>query len=223
MSSLPSSRTQWSIVIICLAVLALLFGMWARYNLHGEEISKPVFLSATLFDQPRSVTPFKLTDTNNHNFGLDNFKGHWSLVFFGFTNCPDLCPTTLATLNQTYKVFEKNPTMTKPQVVFISVDPEQDNPAKIKNYLSSFNPNFLGATGSESQIGQLTQELSVMFTKILPANSEQYSIDHSGTIVIINPQGQFSGVFTLPHDPNKIAQDVQTLIASSASPTNENG
>lgn len=211
-------RTQLSFLIISLSVLALLFGLWLYHNLgHNEDSNADrQLVSATVFQQPRVLTPFNLTDDNDRPFTLDNFKGHLSLVFFGFTNCPDLCPTTLSVLNQVYKQLASTNPKTLPQVVFISVDPEQDNSQAIAKYLSSFNPNFLGATGSQTALDQLTRELSVLYMKVaqLQANAdEHYSIDHSGAILIINPQGQFYGVFTTPHDPNKIAKDTQTLMA----------
>ncbi|HVV67434.1 MAG TPA: SCO family protein [Gammaproteobacteria bacterium] len=213
-----SPRAQLSFLVTSLCILALLFGLWLYHNLgHHEDNSDTQLVSATVFQQPRALTPFNLTDDNDHPFTLDNFKGHWSLLFFGFTNCPDLCPTTLSVLNQAYKQLASTNPKTMPQVVFISVDPEQDDSQTIAKYLSSFNPSFLGATGSQSTLDQLTRELNVLYMKVAPpqANTdEHYSIDHSGTILIINPQGQFYGVFTTPHDPNKIAKDTQTLMAA---------
>lgn len=214
MSSLSSSRAQWSIIIICAAVLALLFGLWVSYNLNNDKEHKTELASATMFDHPRNLTAFKLIDDHKKPFSIDQLKGHWNLVFFGFTNCPDLCPTTLSTLNQAYNALDAQNPAAMPQIVFISVDPQRDDPDHIKEYLSSFNPHFLGATGSEDQLKQLTQELSVLYAKVFQPDSKNYTIDHSGTILIINPQGQFTGVFTLPHDANKIAQDMKTIIAT---------
>ena len=219
MSSGSSPRTQLAFLITCLAVLALLFGLWFYHNVeHNEDSTADTRLvSATVFQQPRALSSFNLTDDNGHPFTLDNFKGHWSLLFFGFTNCPDLCPTTLAVLNQAYQRLDSANVKTMPQVVFISVDPAQDNSEKIAQYLSSFNPNFLGATGTQPALDQLTRELSVLYMKVAQPSAdgaEHYSIDHSGAILIINPQGQFYGVFTTPHDPAKIAKDTQTLMAA---------
>ena len=195
--------------LITIAVIALLFGAWLYHNTH-QAPAKPQLAAATIFTQARTISPFQLTDANQKSLTLENFKGHWSLVFFGFTNCPDLCPTTLATLNQAYKKLE-TAHIKLPQVLFISVDPDRDDPEQMHEYLSSFNPHFLGATGQQTQIDQLTHELSVLYTKT--TNQNQVSIDHSGTILIINPQGQFYGVFTTPHDANKIAQDMQQIMS----------
>lgn len=222
MSSLPSHRTQWIVIIVCVAVLALLFGLWVQHNLNdATPPAAPKLATATVFPQPRDLEPFQLTDDHNQSFTQDALKGHWNLVFFGFTNCPDLCPTALATLNNAYKLLATQQTPL-PQIIFISVDPEQDNSARILQYLNSFNPQFIGATGSEEQLNKLTQQLSVIFGKVMPAHGEHYTIDHSGTIVIINPEGKFYGVFTLPHDAQKIAQDMQSII-HAAPPTTTKG
>ncbi len=217
MSTSSSTGVQRLILAFSFGVLALLFGLWLYHNLdHNDDTAKKQFISATVFQQPRAITPFQLTDDNDQPFTLENFKGHWSLVFFGFTNCPDLCPTTLSTLNQVYKQLESTQPKSMPQVVFVSVDPQQDNSQTIAKYLSSFNPHFLGATGSQQALDQLTRELSVLYMKVARPNSdnnEHYDIDHSGAILIINPQGHFYGVFTTPHNVNNIAKDTQTLMA----------
>lgn len=221
--SSPSNRAQWTLATLCFAVLGLLFGLWAYHNVSAETKSEPVLVSATLFEQPRALNDFMLTDANKKNFTMAQLKGHWNMIFFGFTHCPDLCPTTLSTLNQAYNKLQDQGQTPMPQVVFISVDPERDDPTQIKKYLSSFNPHFLGATGSEKQLKQLSQELSVIYAKILQPDNKNYTIDHSGTILLINPQGQFAGVFTLPHDANKIAQDLKTILASTEAPEESTG
>lgn len=195
--------------LIIVAVIALLFGVWAYHNTH-QAPEKPPLIAATLFTEPRNISAFRLTDTNQKPLTLENLKGHWSLLFFGFTNCPDLCPTTLATLNQAYQKLE-DAHAPLPQVLFISVDPDRDDPEQIREYLSNFNPHFLGASGQQTQIDQLTHELSVLYTKTSQQN--QVSIDHSGTLLIINPQGQLYGVFTTPHDAHKIARDMQQIMS----------
>lgn len=194
--------------IFTIAIIALLFGAWAYHNTH-QMPAQPHLAAATVFTQPRSIHPFQLIDANNQPLTLENLKDQWSLLFFGFTHCPDLCPTTLATLNLAYQKLESNHAKL-PQLIFISVDPQRDDPERMHDYLISFNPHFLGASGEPTAIDQLAHELSVLYTKT--TNQNQVSIDHSGALLIINPQGQFYGVFTTPHDANKIAQDMQQIM-----------
>lgn len=204
-----SSKTRIFILIIVIAILALLFGMWTHYNFGNKNKSQTLILnSTTLLPQPRPIQDFHLINDHNRPFTNNDFKNHWSFVFFGFTNCPQLCPTTLSVLNQMYKNLQQAHLQSMPQIVFISVDPDEDTPQKIRNYITSFNPNFVGATGSKQQLDALTKEFNVMYAKVFP-NGEQshYSIDHSGTILLINPAGQLAAIFSTPHDANNIAKD----------------
>lgn len=201
-------------LLIAIALLSALFGMWSRYNTQPKDV-KTALQTATVFSQPRMIAPFSLKSTTGNPFTLQDLKGKYSLIFFGFTHCPDLCPTTLAMLNQSYKTLESANLKMLPQIIFISVDPERDTVEKMKTYLSSFNKSFIGATGSQKQIDTLTQEMNVIYAKVAQAgDSENYTIDHSGTIILVNPQGQFYGVFTMPHDPQKIASDMKVLLSS---------
>lgn len=208
------SKSKLQIVLLPIAIIILLLGAWFYFNTHREEIERPVLSSATVFDHPRAISNFQLMDDHTKPFSLKNLQGHWNLVFFGFTNCPDLCPTTLAMLNQVYNRLTLQKQNPLPQIVFISVDPEQDSPKKIADYLSSFSPHFLGATGSPEQLDKLTKELNVLYTKVdqPSGNSQNYSIDHSGSILIINPKGEFYGVFTPPHNIAKITSDLQGIM-----------
>jgi protein SCO1/2 len=207
-----SEKKRFRPTTIALAIIIVLLGAWAYKNIGVKEtVINPE--SATVLNQPRLITPFNLIVDDNKMFTLDNLKGHWSLIFFGFTNCPDLCPTSLSILAKAYEQMQADKLNPMPQVIFISVDPERDSPERIATYLKNFNPNFLGATGDKADLDQLTQELSVIYAKVI--EEDHYMIDHSGTIVIINPEGQFYGVFTLPHDANEISKDMQQMITTS--------
>ncbi len=220
MAAVTPSRPRYMFWLIGIAILALLFGLWAQHNI-GKKPNKPLILAAgTLFPQPRPLSPFQLTDDHNKPFTNDNLKGHWSLIFFGFTHCPMLCPTTLSTLNQTYQTLAQAKQQPMPQVVFVSVDPERDTSAKIRHYLISFNKSFVGATGKKANIDALTQEFNVMYAKVMAssdAEANEYSIDHSGTVLLVDPNGQLYAVFTTPHDPQKIAADI-AMITSTYQP-----
>lgn len=215
MATLPKPHHRRIYYLITVVVLAFLLGLWAWHNSQLRAF-KPTLRTATIFTQPRAITPFQLTDDEGQPFTLENLKGHYTLIFFGFTHCPDLCPTTLSTLNQAYQKLQNVHLKNLPQVLFISVDPEQDTPAVIKTYLSSFNSAFLGATGSREALDKLMQEMSVLYAKILQTDDPaHYTIDHSGTLIIVNPKGQFYGVFTAPQDAQKITDDMQALLKTT--------
>lgn len=204
--------------IIALAILALLFGLWMQHNLNKNKMenNSPVLASGTVFPKPRLVQPFNLVDDKNQPFTNKNLQGHWSLLFFGFTHCPELCPTTLSILNQAYQLLEKQGQKPLPRVVFISVDPERDTASVIAQYVTGFNKNFIGATGTAEQMEKLTQNFSVLYMKVAQPGDTQakeiYNIDHSGTVSLIDPQGQLYAIFTMPHSVQNIAQDLQNII-----------
>lgn len=203
----------WLLIVV--ALLALFFGMWTRHNLAKQTIAAvPLSLaSGTLFPLPRPLHVFSLQDQNKQKFTEKNLQGHWTYVFFGFTHCPMVCPTALATLKQFYQDLVHNHVQPLPQIVFISVDPERDTPAVIKKYLSGFNTAFVGATGSKKELDALTQQFNVVYAKIMPeGDASHYSIEHSGTILLVNPQGEMFAVFSAPQDADKMAEDYQKII-----------
>lgn len=202
----------WIVLIIGVAIIALLLGVWVNHNTAQSRDAKTQV--ATVLSQPRQIENFKLTEDNGQSFTNANLKDHWSLIFFGFTRCPDLCPTTLSILNQAYQLMEKNHLTPMPRVVFISVDPEHDAAdGVIKKYLSSFNPNFIGATGNKAELDRLTQNLSVLYMKVTNKNdNEHYMIDHSGTVLLINPKGDLAAIFSTPHQAAVMASDVSNII-----------
>lgn len=219
MISATKNQRYYLLAVIIVAILALLFGLWFQHNMGMAKRESVIGLdltAATVLPQPKQLRPFQLIDDHNKSFTNANLKGHWSLLFFGFTNCPELCPTTLSTLNKMYQILQDKKSKIMPQVVFVSVDPERDTPKKIAEYLASFNKNFIGVTGSQQQLDQFTQELNVMYAKVISnQDGENYSIDHSGTIIMIDPQAKFYAVFSTPHDPKILAKDVSKIIDNS--------
>ena len=216
-----TNKQRWSITtwIFILALLALLFGLWTQHNFKkpaATEVSQPpiILTSGTLLSPPRSINPFQLKDDHNKPFTQANLLRHWNLVFFGFTNCPELCPTTLSTLNQAYKNLQTNHLPVLPQIIFISVDPKRDTPERINRYLSSFNPAFIGATGKKKQIDELVRDFNIVYVEIAQKGNQanEYTIDHSGAILLIDPAGQLYAVFSTPHDAANIAKDFTMIV-----------
>lgn len=165
-----------------------------------------------LFSEPRTVNPFVLHKADGTPFTEQSLKEHWSLLFFGYTHCPDICPTTLATMN---KVWEKlPPTMqAKVQFVFVSIDPDRDQGDKLKEYVAYFNPNFLAVTGNESQLQQLTRPLGVAHFKVdAESNAKNYIVNHTGSLMLFNPKGQYAGIFSPPHQVISLVTDLEKII-----------
>lgn len=171
--------------------------------------------NATVFQQPRAIVPFELQGDAGKPFTNQDLTGHWSLLFFGFTNCAMICPTTLTELNKMYELLKNAKVKDMPQVVFISVDPERDTVKRIHGYVQSFNPEFKGATGSEAELTKLTKNMGVMYMKITnKEDRKHYAIDHSAFIVLVNPKGQMYSIFTTPHEADVMAKNYKQITAA---------
>ena len=119
------------------------------------------------------------------------------MIFFGFTNCPDVCPTTLATLNETYSKL-KDSEKENLQIIMVSLDPERDTVEKLGQYMPYFNAEFIGVTGNKHFIKRFTTEINIAYNQV-PLDGDDYTVDHSSQIVLVNPNGHYHGFFKSPH------------------------
>jgi protein SCO1 len=201
---------------IAFCVILLLFGLWSHYNITNETFAatKPLNLqSGTALPTPRQIQAFELKHApSGEPFTNEGLKGQFSMLFFGFTSCASLCPTTLTTLNQFYANLIEDKIAPLPQVIFISIDPERDSLKRVDQYVTSFNKNFKGVTGTETQLNHITRELNILYAKVKTNKEGDYQIDHSGTVLLINPDGNLIALFSPPLDPKMLAQDYVLLI-----------
>jgi len=168
----------------------------------------PQLQQATLLPSPKPVADFNLTSARGEPFTQDNLKGHWTFAFFGYTHCPDVCPTSLAMLARVMDRLKKNPRLDSlPRGLFVSVDPQRDTPATLASYVPYFDPDFTGATGAPEQIMTLTRQLGILYMKTAGNSENDYLIDHSTAIILFDPDGKFHALFNGPHDADKIASD----------------
>ncbi len=201
------TKTATRCLIAAFLLIPFLLFMSAVWRAHH---STPEFklTQGSVLPTPKTLPDFQLQDMNGNSFSNQNVQGHWSLFFFGFTRCPDICPTTLSLLAQAEKIAHKT-TGSFPQVVFISVDPNYDTPTSLKHYLMPFSPNFIGATGSTAQINALTHALGVSYATLFQDNKS--SLVHSNFILLINPEGQWAGLLTPPYQVSTIVNDANRL------------
>ena len=198
------------VIISCVGLLALLLGMFiATQRFHPRTLVLP----DSVLQQPRPLQSFELVNHNGKAFTQDDLLGQWTFLFFGFTQCPMICPTTLAELDKIYKMITTlNIAAIKPQVVFISVDPKRDTLERLNEYVPAFNPAFLGVTGTPEQLSPLTQQLGILAMQVPnPADPGEYTVDHSGSILLIDPQGQFYALFSRPFNAQDIVQDYLSI------------
>jgi len=166
--------------------------------------SRPVLASGTWLPDARPVADFHLVDSQGHPFTRASLAGHPTLVYFGFTHCPDECPDTLAALAR----VKRQAQLPGLRVLFVTVDPEHDTPAVLAGYLRRFDPSFLGLTGDPGEIHRLAASLGIGITRItLPGGG--YDFDHSMAILLFNSGGREVGVFTPPFDARRLAQSLR--------------
>ncbi|MDD7805703.1 MAG: SCO family protein [Endozoicomonas sp. (ex Botrylloides leachii)] len=196
-------------VFLLVAVIAVVLGAttykYSQKKLLSEEQLKSA--GAIIFETPRS---FKFEGLVKHNSKLltkDDFKGRWSLIYFGYTFCPDICPTSLAKINNMDKQLKKEmPELAERMgYMMVTVDPKRDSVDKLKHYLPYFNPYFIGVTGDIKNIYDLTRQFNIAFTPVINTEDEFYLVDHSANLVIINPQGDYHGFIRPPFDPEKLS------------------
>ncbi len=137
-------------------------------------------------------------------------------MFFGFTNCGYLCPTTMAELGKMYRLLQEEGVKTLPNVVMISIDPDRDNLEKLAHYVRAFDVHFYGARGDEASVKAMTSEMGIAWLKVVnkdAASPDHYDIEHTGTVLLFNPQGELAAFFTSPHDAKLLAKDYMLLTA----------
>ena len=160
---------------------------------------------------PRTIAAFSLLDQDGKPFTNAQLQGHWSLLFAGFTHCPDVCPTTLGVL----KVVGQRLQGKAPAMIFLSVDPERDSPAVLKSYVAYFGPNLTGVSGPLGQLDRLCESLGVAYVKVPGKTPDDYAVDHSAALVLIDPQGRVAGYFPPPHKVDTLAADLNRVMAAT--------
>ncbi|MBA4697496.1 MAG: SCO family protein [Legionella sp.] len=194
----------------------LLIGAFVAHKSSLARHLDPTQFHGTFLEEPRSFKPFSLQSSENQPLTNDNLQGQWTFVFFGFTHCGYICPTSMAELNKMYQLIEKNETRPLPKVLMISVDPERDTLEKLHQYVKGFNPNFYGATGTETNLKQLTEEMGIAYVKVALPNTDpkNYDIQHSGAVILINPEGKLQAFFTPPLQADMLAKDYEKAVAA---------
>ncbi|HEX5055566.1 MAG TPA: SCO family protein [Gammaproteobacteria bacterium] len=175
---------------------------------------QPTLKAATLYPEDfRPLAAFLLTDHNGLPFDNNRLQGGWSLVFFGYTYCPDVCPMTMQTLQVIKEEISAQPEIAAPRVVFVSVDPERDTAERLKQYVTFFGPDFTGVSGDHENLHSLTASLGVFYSKSEnPQQPDRYQVDHSASLFLFGPDGRIRALFSAPLQAGTIAQDLVTII-----------
>jgi protein SCO1 len=173
----------------------------------------PTLQSLRLLPEPRALADFSLIDQDGQPFTLQRLQGGWSLLFFGFTHCPDVCPSTLYDLHRVSEALATEEAPGHLQVIFVSVDPERDSPQLLAEYVHYFDPAFLGVTGSAEQLAALALQVGIAFhVEPHAAGAETYSVDHSAGVLLTGPDGRLFGLFPAPLQAQSMAADLRAVM-----------
>ena len=198
---------------VFLIFITLVLAMGAGLIVSNQMIQRTAdWQAASLFPTPRALADFELQTADGEPFTRENLLGQWNLLFFGFTNCPDVCPDTLAMLSQSMRQLELMRRDDKPQVIFVSVDPARDYGELLSDYVSWFNQDFIAVTGEEPQLQALSRQLGVVYFHEEPdERTGFYNVDHSAAVLIVDPEGRFFGRFPHPLTPDYVTADLFRL------------
>ncbi len=172
----------------------------------------PPGLQGVLRPEPKPLQAFELVDQYRKAFNPGRLKDRWSFVFFGYTYCPDICPTTLLTLSGVIKQLQTDPQgLSNIQVIFVSVDPRRDTPEVLDRYLKYFNESFQGVTGTQPEIDSLTRQFGAAYVIEPETKPGQYQVSHTSSIFLVNPYGQLVAAFSPPHDADTIVEQFRQI------------
>jgi protein SCO1/2 len=206
------SIAQWLIALGVALALSGAFLAWRHRPTPAPALPPSGQLSSsTLVDDAMPLPTFELRRANGTLTNAD-LVGHWTLLDFGYTFCPDICPTTLATLKEVKTQLEVKGT-TAPQVIFVSVDAARDSAERLTTFVQFFDPAFVGATGDDAALAPLAKHLGVQYERHDAQDKKLYVVDHSAVVYLIDPQGKLKATFSWPHDPATMATDYAQITS----------
>ncbi len=183
-----------AVVAICAGIV---FGILSRPDDQPE-------IAGFVYPEPKAISPFRLLEHDGSPFDLEALEGKWSFVYFGYTYCPDVCPTTLAELSRAQKLLEEAGLDAGNQYFFVSVDAQRDTPPRLAQYVAFFNRKFVGATGTDEALTKFTQQAGVLYSFPQGRKGKSYAVDHSSTVALFDPDARLHAVFTSPHKAEEI-------------------
>jgi len=190
-------------LVLFLSFIMLLTVAWLTLSPSSKPVPKE--LIAVLRPQPVPLRPFTLTDQYGQLFTTERLKQKWSFVFFGYTYCPDICPTTLSTLARVIRGLKKTPEMASGmQIVFVSVDPDRDKPETLARYMEYFGKEFTGLTGFPNELHDFARQFGAAYIKEKEATPGDYLVSHTSSIFLVDPQMRIVAAFSPPHDDKTI-------------------
>lgn len=217
-----SSGAFGKYVLVFLGIFAVVAGISIGLLYYGGGLEPKSIAAdlkaATLLPQPKPLEDFSLTDQDNRPLGREALKGRWTFLAFGYTHCPDICPTMMATFDALEQELAKSGAGPQPEFLFVSVDPERDTPERIGEYVGYFNPRIRGATAAHEVLRPFTAQLHILYRRSEDQETAMgYLVDHSASMMLLDPQVRLSAIFSAPHNPRTMAEDFRTISAHGES------
>jgi len=211
--AMQKSNNIFAILLISIFIFTLSTAAWFSFNA-GLDMSRSQ-VQGTVLTEAKTIDAFALIDKKQRPFTLQNLKDKWSILFFGYTHCPDNCSTTMNTLKQVHFLLPEHLAETI-QVVFISVDYKRDKPEMLDEYLSYFSNDFVGVTGSAEGLEKFAENLGIHFKKAMISNADtdkdDYQIDHATSIILVNPEAKQKAVLSAPYRVPDLHNDIMMII-----------
>ncbi|HZT64103.1 MAG TPA: SCO family protein [Burkholderiales bacterium] len=205
------SRSK-KIALLAAAVAAaggILFGILSRSD-------EPPSIAGFVYPEPRAIAPFALVNQDGKAFDLGALKGKWSFVYFGYSYCPDACPTTLAELSRAQNLLQSAGLDSGTQYIFVSVDSKRDTPRRLAQYVAFFNPKFLAATGGDDALAGFARQVGVAYSFPEGKKGKTYAVDHTSIVALFDPDARLHAVFTPPQKGEEIAEGFRKILRSGS-------
>lgn len=204
-------------MIFVVAIVGFFIKHSANAAGNNSGVIRNIKIDGSILPQAKVLADFTLEGIDSKPFTKSSLKGHWSLMFFGFTNCPFVCPTTMSEIAKMYQMLQKKlPTEKLPTVIFVTVDPERDSIARLKGYVTKFNAKFQAARGELPALNQLVNQLGVASSKVLSSDAKptDYMVVHSSQIFVLDPDGNLRAILSYPHKAKRLAKDYKAILGA---------
>jgi len=196
--------------LVLIAALAIALGVLIQqYNSQPKGL--PELKNTLILPSPKALSMGVFVDQHAGYFSTPQLYGKWSIVFFGYTHCPDICPTTMHTLSEVKKHLVAKNSWGNYQVIMVTVDPARDTPAHLDDYVSFFDPKFIGISGELDTTTEFAKQLGILFIAQAATQNGAYDVDHSTALILLNPRGEMAGLISAPHTIDEISQDLIAL------------
>ena len=194
------------------ALLAVSAGVLVQRYFTGRASGPPPAINGYMLPTPRALTPAALVDDRGKPFSMADFAGHWSFVYFGYTYCPDVCPLALVELAGVKKRLAERMPNVETEYYLVSVDPARDTPQRLHDYVAYFDPEFHGLTGPVPDLTRLATETGSVFLIPEGQGKDNYVVNHSSNVIVLDPDGKLAAVITPPHTPEGVATDFGKIV-----------